>query len=73
MSDNIPSLMTVGRIAAELGVPNHRIEYVLKTRTDIVPAARAGIYRLYDRKNIGLIQKAIECVDKLKSGWGAKS
>ena len=54
----VPTLRTVGVIARELGEPLHRISYVLRTRP-ILPTARAGRLRLYDREAVGMIRNAI--------------
>ena len=58
MNHAAPSLRTVGRMAEELGVPLHRVLYILRTRPQIRPVARAGRARLYDRG--GLQQVANE-------------
>lgn len=57
---NIPALRTPGVIARELDEPLHRILYVLRTRPHIVPAARAGRLRLYDRAAVGMVQQALD-------------
>lgn len=46
--DAVPRVRTVGRMAAELQVPIHRVVYILRTRPHIRPIARAGRARLYD-------------------------
>ena len=53
-----PRLLTVGAIAERLGVPLHRVQYVLRTR-DIQPAALAGIYRLYLTDALDRIREAL--------------
>jgi hypothetical protein len=52
----IPTLITPGVMAEELGEPLHRILYVLATRSHIQPLARAGILRLYDRKAVAMVR-----------------
>jgi hypothetical protein len=39
--------LTPGVIASELGVPLHRVSYILKTRKHIQPMARAAGARVY--------------------------
>ena len=64
----VPSLITPGVIARELGVPLHRIQHVLATRSHIIPAARAGILRLYNRKSLAMVRHEITAIDARKSG-----
>ena len=54
----VPTLRTPGVVARELGVPLHRVQYVLRTR-GIMPAARAGRLRLLDGKAVGAIRDAL--------------
>lgn len=55
----VPKLITPGVIAAELGEPIHRILYILRTRSEISPVARAGTLRLYDRKAVLAVEAAL--------------
>ncbi len=59
----VPSLLTPGRIADELGVPVPRVIYVLATRRHILPAARAGTLRLYDRAAVALVRSELDSID----------
>lgn len=59
----VPFLFTVGKIARHLHVPVHRIEYVLATRRDIVPAARAARLRLFSSAQVDLIRQALAAID----------
>lgn len=45
----VPVLITPGIIARDGGHSLTRVLYVLRTRPDIRPSARAGMIRLYDR------------------------
>lgn len=63
---NVPRLRTPGVIARELGEPLHRVLYVLRTRAFIVPSARAGRLRLYDREAAALIRHALNAIDARK-------
>jgi hypothetical protein len=66
----VPSLLTPGRIAAELGVPLPRVLYVLGTRAHIRPAARAGTLRLFSREAIPLIRHELNAIDARRTGHG---
>ena len=54
-----PKLLTPGVIAGELGVPLHRVTYILRTREHIRPAARAGTLRLYSRSAVELVRREL--------------
>jgi hypothetical protein len=59
----IPSLLTPGRLADELGVSLPRVLYVLATRRHISPAARAGTLRLYSRKAVAMVRHELNAID----------
>ena len=59
----VPSLLTPGRLAADLGVPLHRVLHILRTRDHIRPRARAGRLRLYSRDTIALIRHELHAQD----------
>lgn len=65
-TERIPGLRTPGVLARELGQPLHRINYVLQTRRHIMPAARAGRIRLYDRAAVAMIRHALNGMDARK-------
>jgi len=58
----VPSLLTPGRIADELGAPLPRVLYVLATRRHILPAARAGTLRLFDRETVALVRDELNAI-----------
>ena len=58
-----PTLITSGIIAAEVGVPLHRVLHVLATRQHIRPSARAGTLRLYDRRAVAMVRHEINAID----------
>jgi hypothetical protein len=60
---NPPRLLTVGRIAAELGEPLHRVVRVLATRRHIRPSAYAGTLRLYDRQAVAMVRHELNTID----------
>jgi hypothetical protein len=67
----VPSLLTPGRIAAELGVSLPRVTYILATRRHILPAARAGTLRLYDRQTVALVRHELNAIEARRAGKGA--
>ena len=62
-NQRVARLRTPGVIAAELGVPLHRVAYVLQSRPHIRPSARAGRLRLYDRAAVALIRHELNAID----------
>jgi hypothetical protein len=62
-----PALPTPGRIAADLGVPLHRVLHILSTRPHIRPSARAGTLRLYDHQAIAQIRHELNAQDARRS------
>ncbi len=67
-----PTLLTPGRIADSLGVPLHRVQHILATRPHIVPSARAGNLRLFDRKAVAKIRHELNAIDARRSRRGGK-
>lgn len=61
--DTTPRLITAGVIAAELKEPLHRVLNVLATRRHIVPSARAGVLRLYDRRAVAQVRHELNAID----------
>jgi hypothetical protein len=59
----IPKLRTPGVLAAELKVPLHRVQYILRTRPHIRAAANAGRLRLYDRDALELLRHELAQID----------
>jgi hypothetical protein len=64
----VPTLLTPGKIAEELGVKLQRVLYVLSTRRHIRPVARAGTLRLYDRPTIASIRYELNLIDAKRVG-----
>jgi hypothetical protein len=62
--------LTPGKIADDLGASLQRVLYVLSTRRHIVPAARAGTLRLYDRQAVAMIRHELNGIDARRSGTG---
>lgn len=67
-SGRIPQLRTPGVMAERLGVPLHRVLYVLRTRTHIQPSAKAGRLRLYDEQAMRLIRAELARIDARQAG-----
>jgi len=63
----VPSLRTPGRLAAELGVPLHRILHVLNTRPHIQPVAKAGTLRLYNNAAVAKVRHELNAQDARRS------
>ena len=59
----LPRLRTPGVIARELGESLQRVQYVLRTRPHIRPAALAGRLRLYDRQAVAMVRHELTAID----------
>ena len=69
MSRSTPIVFdTPGRIAQKLGVPLHRVNYVLNTRPYIVPTARVGRMRVYDAEAVACIRHELAEIDARTTG-----
>ena len=64
----VPHLLTVGEIARRLGVPLHRVEYVLRTRGQVRPLGRAGHARVYSESDVRFIASELRRIDEEKGG-----
>lgn len=60
---SLPRLRTPGIIARELGESLQRVQYVLRTRPHIKPAALAGRLRLYDRQAVAMVRHEINAME----------
>ena len=67
-----PRLITPGVLAAEVGVPLHRVLHVLATRPHITPRARAGTLRLYDRAAVAMVRHELNAMDARKHRKGVR-
>lgn len=65
-----PQLRTIGRMAAELGVPIHRINHILATRAHIQPSARAGTLRLFDSEAVAHVRYELNLQDARRHSRG---
>ena len=62
MSQLVPTAPTIGVIARRLNVPQHRVEYVIRSR-GIRPAARAGNARIFTEDDVGHIQSELARIE----------
>lgn len=62
----VPQLTTAGVIARKLGVPLHRVQYVLRTRTHIKHTAWGGNLRLFPREAIAMVSDELELIESNK-------
>jgi len=58
-----PKLRTPGIIAAEIGQPLARVQYILRTRSHIRHVATAGRLRLYDREAVAQVRHELNAID----------
>lgn len=58
-----PQLLTVGRMAELLNIPRYRLTYLIDTRADIQPCARAGNVRLFDRQALARLRYEIARIE----------
>lgn len=66
MATSAPSMPTIGEIARRLGVPTHRVEYVIRARS-IQPCGWAGNARVFEEDAIQTIADELERIETLKS------
>ncbi len=62
-----PSLPTIGEIAARLGVPLHRVGYVIDSR-GIRPAGRAGHARVFTEADVDHIAGELARIERDRGG-----
>lgn len=58
-----PELNTLGKVAQHLRVPVHRVQYIVRSRPHLRPAATAGRLRLFDDKTIEQIANELRNID----------
>jgi hypothetical protein len=69
-TQEVPSLLTPGRIAERLGAPLPKVLYILSTRPHIQPSARAGCLRLFDRHAIAQVRHELNAIAARRGGKG---
>ncbi len=65
MAITAPSMPTIGEIARRLGVPTHRVEYIIRAR-GIQPYGWAGNARVFDEEAVESIAKELERIETSK-------
>lgn len=63
MGTEPPRLITVGVIAAELGMPVERVCRILRARPHIKPRAYAGNTRLFDNAAIAQVRHELNAIN----------
>jgi len=58
---------TIGEIARRLGVPVHRVEYVIRTR-NLRPVARAGNLRVFSEADVAYVAGELRRMDADRGG-----
>jgi hypothetical protein len=61
-----PSMPTIGEIARRLGVPTHRVAYVIRAR-GIRPCGWAGNARVFDQAGVEAIASELERIGTAKN------
>ena len=67
MSAMVPPLLTVGVIADRLGVPVHRVVYVVESR-HISPAGRAGNANVFSEADAAHIESELRRIERDRQG-----
>lgn len=65
MSAIAPSVPTIGEIARRLGVPSHRVEYVIRAR-GIRPCGWAGNVRVFSDADVERIGDELQHIQELR-------
>ena len=68
METEAPTLVTLGVIADELGIPVDRVYRILRARPHIRPRAYAGNTRLFDNAAIALVRHELNAIDARRAG-----
>ena len=67
MAESPPIVPTVGSIADRLGVPIHRIRYIIESRR-IEPSGRAGNARVFTAADVDQIARELRRIAREKAG-----
>ena len=70
MKTRPPTLVTVGVIAAELGISVDRVCHILRTRSHIRPRAYAGNTRLFDNATIAEVRHELNAIEARRGVGG---
>jgi hypothetical protein len=72
MSTVPPKLVTVGVIAAELGVSVDRVARILRARPHIQPKAYAGNIRLFDNETVSQVRYEMNTINARRGMRGGQ-
>ena len=73
MPQTVPTMLTPGVLASELGVPLPRVLHVLSTRPHIRPRARAGTLRLYDEAAMAQVRHELNAISARRQNRGGRT
>lgn len=71
LTTQAPALPTVGEIAQRLGVPVHRVVYVIESR-GIEPAGWAGNSRVFDEPAVNRVASELRRIAADRQGGGVR-
>jgi hypothetical protein len=63
VTESLPNVPTVGEIARRLGVPLHRVEYVIRSRR-IEPTGKAGNAYVYSDADVDRIASELRRIER---------
>lgn len=63
----VNNFITAGTMAERLGVPLHKIQYVLRSR-NIKPVGKAGTLRVYSEAQVDEVAENLETINERKGG-----
>jgi len=66
-SQSLETIWTIARIADHVEAQRHRVEYVIRSR-GIIPTARAGIARVFDRTAVDRVAHALISIEADRKG-----
>jgi hypothetical protein len=69
----LPRLATPAEVARVLGVPLHRVLYVLRSRPHILPRAIAGAARCFDDDAIARVRHEVNSIDARRVGKAVRN
>lgn len=70
MKDNLnetANFITAGTMAERLGVPIHKVQYVLRSR-QIEPVGKAGVLRVYSEEQLAEVAANLDAINDRQGG-----
>lgn len=61
------NFITAGTMAERLGVPIHKVQYILRTR-QIEPAGKAGVLRVYSEEQLAEVAANLDAISARQGG-----